>query len=61
MDRLFNVRETAEKLGVTTQAINKWIKQGKLKRMPMSGVRSVRISEEEINRFINNDTTILNQ
>ena len=49
--QLYNQTEVAALLGVTTNTVRKYVKQGKLKTTLIGG--RVYISEDEIKRFIN--------
>ena len=50
---LFTVQEAAEKLKVDPQTIYRWIREGKIRKVVNMG-RSIRITQEELDRFIYN-------
>jgi len=49
-EKYFTPREIAEKYRVTSQAVTKWIKQGKLKAVKLGGVW--RIPESALQGFL---------
>jgi len=51
MQELYTVKEISEYLKVTKDAVNKWIKQGKLKALKIGGV--LRIPKDNLEEFMN--------
>jgi excisionase family DNA binding protein len=47
---LLTVGEIAKELKVSVRTVRKWIKEGKIKRLPIPG--HIRIEEEELQRFM---------
>jgi excisionase family DNA binding protein len=50
-DKLLNVKEVSEYLGITKITLYSWIKEGKLKAFKFG--RSWRISKTDLDEFIN--------
>lgn len=51
MDKLMTIKEVAEHLNVTYQAVLKWINEGRLEANKIG--RVWRISQEQLDEFIN--------
>lgn len=47
----YTTEEVAEMLKVTTESVRRWIRDGKLKSVKLSG-KFIRISQEDLNAFI---------
>jgi excisionase family DNA binding protein len=47
---LLTAEEVADRLRVSVKTVRKWVKEGKLKKLPIPG--HIRIAEEEFQRFI---------
>ena len=52
MKKFYSVKEIAEIVGVTPQSVHNWILEGKIKAIKLTS-RIIRISESELNQFIN--------
>jgi len=50
-ERLLRVREVAERLGVTTRTVHRYLADGKLPKVQLSE-RAVRIRETDLDRFV---------
>ena len=57
MESLFTVREAAKMLTIRESTLRRWIFDHKIRHLKI-GTRSVRISEEEISRIIEQGKTL---
>lgn len=53
MEELYTIKEVAEYLKVTTDAVHKWVRSGKLKAFKIGGV--VRVSKSNLEDFISKE------
>ena len=52
MNKLYTVREAAEILRVTPYSVQRYVREGKLKALKPGGGRVLRITQEELDRFL---------
>ena len=52
MDRLMTVDQVAKRLQVNEQTIRRWLREGELTGVPFGGRTGWRISEEDLQDFI---------
>jgi excisionase family DNA binding protein len=52
MEVFYTVKEIAAKFSVNVDTVRRWIREGILKAIPISGDRNYRISQESLEEFI---------
>lgn len=55
METSYNIKETAEMLGIKVRTVREWIRNGKIKAFKYPNSRIWRIKESEIKRLINGE------
>lgn len=51
--KFYTTFEVADILKVTERTIRKWINEGKLEAARLGGTKTVRVSGDDLNRFLN--------
>lgn len=55
METSYNIKETAEMLGIKVRTVREWIRNGKIKAFKYPNSSIWRIKESEIKRLINGE------
>lgn len=55
METTYNIKETAEMLGIKVRTVREWIRNGKIKAFKYPNSSIWRIKESEIQRLINGE------
>ncbi len=50
-NKYYTAEEVAEMLKITTESVRRWVRDGKLKSVKLSG-RFIRISQEDLDEFV---------
>lgn len=58
MEKFYTLERVAEILGIKVRTARQWVHDGKLKAIKYPGGRIWVVSESEINRLLDNSTTI---